>query len=151
MYIFHKTWRSYQRHRVTSWNSVCPSSLHNFQSKAFKSSQNRVRPHMLYMIGKRKTSAIIVWWQWQWQRNTQIKRRRQEKTFKNDMFMFTGIFVPSWNIYSLTNKHMILPLTETKTKTNAKTKTKTKCSKVSTVYMLYFLKSSGYNVIKNDT
>ena len=45
---------------------------------------------------------------------------------------------------------MILPLTETKTKTNAKTKTKTKCSKVSTVYMLYFLKSSGYNFIKND-
>ena len=50
----------------TSWNSVClfvclsvfPSSLWRFQYKAFKSSQNHVRPHILYIIGKRRTSAM---------------------------------------------------------------------------------------------
>ena len=37
---------------------VCLSSLHHFQSGAFKSLQNHVRPNTLYNIGKRMTSAM---------------------------------------------------------------------------------------------
>ena len=39
-----------------------------FQSRAFKSSQNHIRLHILYIIGKMR-------WQWQWQRHTQRQRR----------------------------------------------------------------------------
>ena len=40
--------------------SVIPSSLQHFQYKAFKSSQNHVRPHILYITGKRRTSAMTM-------------------------------------------------------------------------------------------
>ena len=33
--------------------SFCTSSLQHFQYRAFKSSQNHVKPHILYIIGKR--------------------------------------------------------------------------------------------------
>merc|ERR1712037_539495 len=39
---------------------VCPSSLQYFQYMAFKSSQNHVRPHILYIIEKRMTSATTM-------------------------------------------------------------------------------------------
>ena len=42
---------------ILSVLSVGPSSLQHFQYRAFKSSQNHVRPHILYIIGNRRTSA----------------------------------------------------------------------------------------------
>ena len=38
--------------------SVCPSSLQYFQYMVFKSSQNHVRPHISYIIGKRMTMTM---------------------------------------------------------------------------------------------
>ena len=40
--------------------SVCTSSPQHFCSMAFKSSQNHVRPHILFIIGKRRTWAMTM-------------------------------------------------------------------------------------------
>ena len=53
--------RSYRKGKVYKLKfclSICTSSLQHFQYKAFKSSQNHVRPHILYIIGKSTKLAM---------------------------------------------------------------------------------------------
>ena len=55
--------------------SVCTSSLQNLLSMTFKSSQNCVRPHILYTIGKRMTSQMTMT-----VTNTHTQRQIQRQT-----------------------------------------------------------------------
>ena len=60
---------------------VCPSSLQHFQSRAFKSSQNHVRTHTLYIIGKRLTSAMtMTMTKTHTKTNTKTKTKTKTKT-----------------------------------------------------------------------
>ena len=62
---------------------VCPSSLQYFQYMAFKSSQNHVRPHILYIIGKRMTSATTMTMT---KTHTKTNTKTKTKTFKKKVF-----------------------------------------------------------------
>ena len=65
---------------LIDWLSVCPSSLQHFQYRAFKSSQNHVRPHISYIIGKRRAPWFIQTQERRSQRQRQRKIQRQRQS-----------------------------------------------------------------------
>ena len=73
------------RVKSTSWNSDCLSdwlSVRHFQYRAFKSSQNHVRPHISYIVGKRRTPRFMRTQERRSQRQRQRHRQRQRQSIK---------------------------------------------------------------------
>ena len=82
--------------------SFCTSSLRHFQSGAFKSSQNHVRPNTLCIIGKKMTSAMTMT-----MTKTQTKTNTNTKTKTRTMKKTKCLKVPSHAIFWLIFAHNI--------------------------------------------